>query len=230
LWRAILSDPCSSIRVVFMTLPGTPAPPSRAGGRPRDADRTAEILRAALDLVEEVGFRQVTVERVAARTGVAKTTIYRRWPNVSVLVTEAFLAQVTAQVPVDETLSAREALRGSMRALTRVFLGKGGQILSALLGQAQTDEVLRQTLLERWLMPRRQLGLEVVRRGKAGGELQANLDENLVIDALFGPLYYRLMMPYAGLSEAYADEVLRQVFAGLEPDLSEGRTTSPVHS
>jgi AcrR family transcriptional regulator len=194
----------------------SPLSSPNAGGRPRDADRTAEILRAALDLVGEVGFRQVTIERVAARTGVAKTTIYRRWPNVSVLVTEAFLAQVTAQVPVDETLSAREAFRGSMRALTRVFQGRDGQILSALLGQAQTDETLCQTLLGRWLMPRRQLGLEVVRRGKESGELKADLDENLVIDALFGPLYYRLMMPYAPLSEAYADEVLRQVFAGLE--------------
>ena len=188
-----------------------------AGGRPRDADRTAEILRAALDLVEEVGFGQVTVERIAARTGVAKTTIYRRWPNVSVLVTDAFLAEVTALVLVDGTLNAREALRGSMHDLVRVFQGRGGHILRGLLGQAQKDEILRQSLLHRWLTPRRQLGLEVVRLGKQSGELSQNLDEDVVIDALFGPLYYRLMMPYAPLSGAYADEVLRQVFAGLEP-------------
>ena len=210
-----------------MTLRQPPSPGPHAGGRPRDADRTAEILRAALDLVEEVGFRQVTVERVAARTGVAKTTIYRRWPNVSVLVTEAFLAEVTALVPVDETLTAREALRGSMHALVRVFQGRDGQILRGLLGQAQTDEVLRESLLHRWLTPRRQLGLEVVRHGKQSGELDKNLDEDVVIDALYGPLYYRLMMPYAPLSEAYADEVLRQVFAGLEPPASDPVRPAP---
>lgn len=198
----------------------TDSPPVRGftgGGRPRDADRTAEILRAALELVGEVGVRQVTVERLTERTGVAKTTIYRRWPNVSALVTDAFLAEVTVLVPVDETLTVREALRGSMHALVRVFLGRGGHILRGLLGQAQTDEVLRQSLLHRWLTPRRQLGLEVVRLGQQRGELRADLDGEVIIDALFGPLYYRLLMPYAPLSEAYADEVLRQVFDGLEP-------------
>src|SRR5580704_9516701 len=72
----------------------------RASGRPRNEAATASIMRAALDLADEAGFDALSVEGVAARAGVGKTTIYRRWANVWAVVMDAVLADVTRLVPI----------------------------------------------------------------------------------------------------------------------------------
>ena len=77
--------------------------------------RTQAILRAALELGEELGFDGLTIEGIAARTGIAKTTIYRRWPNVGAIVMDAFLADVTRLAPIQTRATARESFTASMQ-------------------------------------------------------------------------------------------------------------------
>ena len=105
---------------------------------------TAAILRAALELGEELGFEGLTVEGIAARSGIAKTTIYRRWPNVGAIVMDAFLADVTRLAPIQVRSTARESFTASMRLLARAYRGRLGKILRPLLGRAQADENLRE--------------------------------------------------------------------------------------
>ena len=188
-------------------------------GRPRDTRATEAILRAALELGEELGFDGVTVEGVAARAGVGKTTIYRRWPNVWAIVMDAFLAEVTRQAPIQERATARESLAASMRLLARAYRGRQGKVLRPLLGRAQVDEELRKAVREHWVVPRRHIAREIVRRGIASGELRAGLDPEAVLDALYGPFYHRLLLPYdddAPISDAYVDALVDVVFGGLE--------------
>jgi AcrR family transcriptional regulator len=188
-------------------------------GRPRDTRATETILRAALELGEELGFDGVTVEGVAARAGVGKTTIYRRWPNVWAIVMDAFLAEVTRQAPIQEWATARESLAASMRLLARAYRGRQGKVLRPLLGRAQVDEELRKAVREHWVVPRRHIAREIVRRGIASGELRAGLDPEAVLDALYGPFYHRLLLPYdddAPISDAYVDALVDVVFGGLE--------------
>ena len=190
-----------------------------APGRPRDPETTANILRAALSLGEELGFDGLTVEGVAARAGVGKTTIYRRWPNVWAIVMDAFLAEADRQAPIQERATVRESLAASMRMLARAYRGQQGKILRPLLGRAQVDEELRRAVRENWVVPRRQRALEIVRRGIASGELRAGLDPEVVLDALYGPFYHRLLLPYdddAPISDAYVDALVDTVFGGLE--------------
>ena len=186
--------------------------------RPRGAGATASILSAALALGEEVGFEALTMEGIADRTGVAKTTLYRRWPNVSALVMDAFLSEVMRAAPIRDKATARESFAASMKLLARAYRGQQGKIMKPLLGRAQVDERLRDAVKTRWVEPRRQIAREIVRRGIANGELRAGLDPDVVLDALYGAIYHRLLVPYndAGISDSYIDAVVDTVFGGLE--------------
>jgi AcrR family transcriptional regulator len=204
-----------------------------APGRPRDLETTASILRAALDLAEERGFDSLSVEGVAARAGVAKTTVYRRWPNVWAIVMEAFLAEVTRLAPIQARATARESLAASMRLLAQAYRGRPGKLLRPLLGRAQLEPDLREAVRTRWVEPRRQVARDVIRRGIEAGELRAGLDADVALDALYGPLYHRLLVPYeealdqkrvydAPLSDAYIDALVDTVFGGLARQSGQG--------
>lgn len=188
-------------------------------GRPRDAQATQTILRAALALGSELGFDGLSIEGIAARAGVGKTTIYRRWPSVWAIVMDAVLAEVTAVAPVQEHATARESLTASMKLVAKAFRGKTGKLLRPLIGRAQIDERLRAAIGERWLSERRKLSRQIVRRGMQSGELRAELDPDLILDALYGPLYHRLLLPYDGndvrLSDGYVDSLIDLVFGGI---------------
>jgi AcrR family transcriptional regulator len=202
----------------MMTNSGTGRASRLTSGRPRDPEATASILRVALELGEESGFDGLTVEGIAARAGVAKTTIYRRWPNAWAIVMDAFLAEVTRTAPLQERATARESFAASMRLLARAYRGRQGKILRPLLGRAQVDANLREAVRRRWVEPRRQVAREIICRGIESGELRAGLDADVVLDALYGPFYHRLLAPYddSAISDAYVDLLVDTVFRGLE--------------
>jgi AcrR family transcriptional regulator len=188
--------------------------------RPRNPGSTTEaILSAALELGEELGFEGLTIEGIAARAGIAKTTIYRRWPNVGAIVMDAFLADVNRLAPIQTRPTARESFLASMRLLAKAYRGRLGKILRPLLGRAQADENLREAVRKRWVEPRREIAREIVSRGVQSGELRAGLDPDVVLDALYGPFYHRLLVPYknAVISDAFINALVDTVFRGLEP-------------
>ncbi len=179
---------------------------------------TAAILRAALELGEELGFEGLTVEGIAARSGIAKTTIYRRWANVGAIVMDAFLADVTRLAPIQVRSTARESFTASMLLLARAYRGRLGKILRPLLGRAQADENLREAVRTQWVEPRRQVAREIVLRGIQSGELRPGLDPDVVLDALYGPFYHRLLVPYnnGAISDRFIVALVDTVFGGLE--------------
>jgi AcrR family transcriptional regulator len=179
---------------------------------------TAAILRAALELGEELGFDVLTIEGIAACSGIAKTTIYRRWPNVGAIVMDAFLADVTRLAPIQTRATARESFRVSMRLLAKAYRGRLGKILRPLLGRAQVDENLREAVRQRWVEPRRQVAREIVCRGIQSGELRPGLDPDIVLDALYGPFYHRLLVPHNNgvISDDFIEALVGTVFSGLE--------------
>jgi AcrR family transcriptional regulator len=193
---------------------------NKAAGRPRDARTTQSILKAALELGMELGFDGLTVEGIAARAGVGKSTIYRRWTDAWSIVVDAVFADATRIAPVQDRATARESFRVSMRLVARSFRGHFGEMLRPLIGRAQVDKSLRQALAKHWLSARREISRKIVRRGIASGELRAGLDPDIVLDALYGPLYHRLLLPYDGdavrLSDAYIDALIDAVFGGFE--------------
>ncbi len=184
------------------------------GGRPRSEQLHQAILKAALDLVLEVGFRAVSIEGIAAKTGVGKTTIYRRWPNKAAVIMEAFIAQLgpASRFPEDER--AVERLRLQMQTTAKAFRGRVGALVKALLAEAQFDPELAKAFRENWTLPRRKLVFEVLEEATQQGGLRKDLDIEAAIDAFYAPIYYRLQMGTGPISEAYVDKVYEQAMEG----------------
>ena len=96
-----------------------------------------------------------------------------------------------------------------------------------MLGRAQSDENLREAVRQRWVEPRRQVAREIISRGIEKGGLRAELDPDIVLDALYGPFYHRLLVPYKNgtISDGFVDALVDTVFNGLQPDRA--RRTEP---
>jgi AcrR family transcriptional regulator len=191
----------------------------RGPGRPRsDASRQA-ILRAAYELLAEGGMRRFTIEGVAARSGSAKTTIYRWWSSRGLLATEALLCHMQQGAPLaseaGEPVVAQ--LRRHMEALAELLCGTTGEVLAGLIAEAQCCSETGEAVMSKVVQHRRQAGAAALERGMASGELRPDLDIETTLDALFGPFYARLMLrrfpPEPGWVDRLADTVLQGISA-----------------
>ena len=190
-------------------------PQARSPGRPRSERARRAILQAANELLESEGFAAVSVEAIAERAGVSKATIYRWWPNKAAVVMDGFLSIVSSEVPFPHTGHAREDIRIHMRRLAEAFSGKIGRTVSALLAESQADPELAEALRSRWLSVRRAEAREILERGVERGELREDLDQEVAVDVLYGPIYYRMLVGHAPLDDDFADALADHVFVGL---------------
>ncbi|RXH58513.1 Transcriptional regulator, TetR family [Granulicella sibirica] len=172
------------------------------------------MLKAALDLVLEVGFRGVSIEGIAARTGVGKTTLYRRWPNKAAVVMEAFLSLLEPISLFPEHERATERLRLQMQTTGKAFRGRVGALVRALWAEAQFDAELARAFRDSWTLPRRRLVHAVLEEAIRQGGVRVDIDLEAAIDAFYAPLYYRLQMGTGVISEAYIDTVFEQAMEG----------------
>ncbi|MEP6462430.1 MAG: TetR/AcrR family transcriptional regulator [Frankiaceae bacterium] len=192
----------------------------RPSGRPRDPVCEQAICRATLDLLAESGLAGLTIEAVAARAGVGKATIYRRWSGKDELLIDA-VARLTEPV--------RPALRGNLRDDLVVLLdalsarsrsSQAARILPRLLGEGVSHPEVLRHYREQVIVPRRKRIAEVLRGGIAAGELRADLDTDIefAIDLLVGPVIYRLLTrPDEALPADLPERLVDAVLAGLRP-------------
>jgi AcrR family transcriptional regulator len=191
-----------------------PANP-RQPGRPRSDRADTAILQAVLEEVFSVGFREMSLDAVAQRAGVAKTTIYRRWPNKAAVVMDAFLARVRPVTEFPATERAIDSMRLQLRTQAKVFRGKYGNLVRSLLGEAQFDHELAKAFSERWRTPRRAVARQMFQRAIREGDLRGNIDIDTAIDMLYGPLYYRMQIDSGPISDAYVDSLFEHAISGL---------------
>jgi AcrR family transcriptional regulator len=184
-------------------------------GRPRSEKARRAILGAAGELLERDGFAAVTIESIAEHAGVSKATIYRWWPNKAAVMTESFLELMAPEASSLDTGSAREDLRLRLRDLAHVLAGRSGRFIAALVAESQTDPEVAEALRTHWIAARRRETRTLLRRGIERGELRPDLDLEVAIDALYGPVYWRMLTGYAPLNDAFVDRLTDHVMAGL---------------
>jgi AcrR family transcriptional regulator len=173
------------------------------------------VLRAAAELIREVGLRAMTTDEISARSGVSKATIYKWWPNKYAVAVEAFLSGMLAESTDPDTGSAREDFRSALRGMVRFYTGTGGRAFAQLIGEAQFDPVIGAELRDHLVGNRRQLVRSIWERGVARGELRADVDPEAAIDLVFAPAIYRLMVGHAPLDEAAADAIVDAAMRGM---------------
>jgi len=184
-------------------------------GRPRSAEVDRAIIQATLDLLVDEGYTALTVEAVAARACVGKTTVYRRWANKDVLVADALSSVNEELPPVPTAGSLRDRLVALLEQIrTRSPETVSGRIMPRMVAYARSHPELFEVYQTRVLQPRRERVRSVLREGVTSGELRPNLDVDLVTTCLVAPMIYAGMVLNAGgrapegLSEQIVDLVL----------------------
>ena len=192
-----------------------PSTTSVQGRKRSEASRQA-ILEATYELLKTVGFHQMSIEGVAAKAGVGKATIYRWWASKGVLAVEAFMEVVAPSIAFRETDSARADIERQLRTLAKVYRGRTGEILAEMIGFSQCDPEMRAAFFAGYLQPRREAAKAALQRGVDEGHFLPGIDLEATVDALYGPLIYRLLTGYHPIDEAFVGQIRKAVFEGIE--------------
>ncbi|MEV4603778.1 TetR/AcrR family transcriptional regulator [Amycolatopsis sp. NPDC049253] len=177
--------------------------------RRRGAARTDELLRVTLDLATEVGYAGLSMEAVARRAGVGKHTIYRRWPSKSALLLDALARVWTTDLDYHDTGDVRADLREQfLRSAPALSTPPIGPVYRAVIAEAQSDEALRETLHERFLVTVERSTLERITLAQRAGELKADAELGFAAEVLCGALYYRALLSARPVDEAAVDGLI----------------------
>jgi AcrR family transcriptional regulator len=200
-------------------------PGSRAVGRPREARADQAIRAATLELMAEQGVQALRVGDVAARAGVGKATIYRRFRSKDELVTDA-VGGLVSEIAVPDTGSTHGDLLALMNEAVELY----SDTLAAGLMPTVVDEMSRnpefaEIARDRFLAGRRAALREVFERGVGRGDLREDLDVELALDVLGGPLFYRLMITGGPIDTRLAANVVELILRGFAP--APAATTKP---
>ncbi|HEY9768148.1 MAG TPA: TetR/AcrR family transcriptional regulator [Coleofasciculaceae cyanobacterium] len=185
-------------------------------GRPRAPETREKILKAAYEMLSEVGFMDLTIEGIAAKAKVGKPTIYRRWKSKAALAMDAFLAVVNTEIVFPDTGTAKEDFREQMQKIVKLMNSSKGEVLASVMGCGQSNDELIAAFRENWLTPRREDAKRIFQRGVERGELKEGIDAEVAIDALYSPLFYRLLLKHQLLTDEFVDELVDVVIKGLE--------------
>lgn len=183
----------------------------RRPGRPRSELCNRAIASAALELLVQDGFARMTMEGVAARAGVGKATVYRRWETKEQLVVDAYLAHAQDHVVSPDT----GTLRGDLLEVFTALLGKfrrDGRIAQAFAAEQGRHPNLAQTFRDTFVAERRAAMREILARGQARGELRADADVDLLSDVGSAVMWHRLTITGAPLDDDLPQRIVDQFF------------------
>jgi AcrR family transcriptional regulator len=176
-------------------------------GRPRSQQSHQAMLQATLELLGEVGFDRLSIEAIAARAGVGKTTIYRRYASKEELVADA-IESVREEIVLPDTGSLQSDLDELVQNAAQITLSPlGRQTVATIVSSAASNPQFARIYWTKYLEPRRKTFAVVIERAKARNEIPTDLDSDLIFDMMSGIMLYTLIFPPT--SESWTDYVRR---------------------
>lgn len=175
-------------------------------GRKRSEAATEAARSAALKLAYDLGPERVTMEAIASHSGVAKTTLYRRWNSAAAVVMDAFLSELTPRIAYRAGQDVKQTLIFALEDLSHALDEPRRKLLRHMVAAAQSSSVLEQAFRDRWIAPRRKAGLEALEQFGMPSETG-----ELMLDLLYGAFYYRMLIPYAPITDLWIRKIVDQV-------------------
>lgn len=176
------------------------------------------ILDAAIALVAERGYENVSIEAIAHRAGVGKQTIYRWWPSKGAVVLEALDSGLATVVDFPDSGDIVADLRAQLLGVTRLLGGtEVGAVYQGLIAAAQSDHTLSQAHLDQVIRPATEAAHRRLALARDRGELRSGVDDQAIIDMLYGAVYYRLLLHTRAIEPEQVDALLAIAFEGLRP-------------
>jgi AcrR family transcriptional regulator len=187
-------------------------PSKKSPGRPRSAQSHQAMLQATLELLAEVGFEAMSIEAIASRAGVGKTTIYRRYSSKAELVADA-IESIREEIVIPDTGSLWGDMDALIQNAAQISLNPlGRQTVAMIISSASSNAEFAQIYWTKYLQPRREAFAVVLERAKARQEVKPDLDPGLVFDTMSGIMLYALIFqPTPESWEAYVRRSLELV-------------------
>jgi AcrR family transcriptional regulator len=192
-----------------------PVEPKRRG-RQRSLEAESAVLTATSKLLETNCLCKVTTEAIALMSGVSKATIYKWWPNKTLVALDAFLMRMSHDVPTPDTGSAQKDFTEQVKSLIVFYTGPAGRAFCQFIAEGQSDSAFLALFRERFLKSRRDDVRVIWHRGVARGEIRADIDSEIVLDLIYGPIIYRLLVGHAPLNAKEAKTLVSAVFVGIQ--------------
>jgi AcrR family transcriptional regulator len=190
----------------------SPSNSSETRGRKRDRQVRATILTVLIQQIQELGYSNVTIDGLAKAAKVGRMTIYRWWNTKAEIALEAaeFIAESAAPIVIDQQTSLESALQ-DLLIQTFTALQETGTLYAALISEAQADSEFAALFYERFVLQRRQ-GLEnLFQQAQQRGEIGDRVRLNVLVDLVYGAMWYRLLMRHAPLDASFAKELTQAV-------------------
>ncbi|WP_393059698.1 TetR/AcrR family transcriptional regulator C-terminal ligand-binding domain-containing protein [Streptomyces sp. LN549] len=194
--------------------------PKEPGRRGRGRRPAAEVRQAVLEtagaMLFEAGLTGITFEKVAARAGASKMTLYKWWPSPGALAFEAYFAAVEDTLAFADTGDIERDLTAQLHSFVGLLTAPAtGHVIAQLVGASQTDPALADALAEHYTHPRRRLAVDRLTRAQRAGQIRAEVDPQVVVDQLWGACYHRLLLPDEPLDTAFADALIGNLLRGI---------------
>lgn len=196
-------------------------------GRPRDPRADRAILDAARELLADSDVGTLSFEAIAARAKVGKTTIYRRWRTKEDLLLALFADTAEQTIGVEDVGDTRRELLELVRSLVKASNMTSPVALHAVVAELAHNPRLRADFTARILDRRRHETEEVLLRGRARGDIRADVDLGTAHELLMGPLCYRLLLTGEPMDDAFAEGVVDLFLAGAAPPPAPARRAVP---
>jgi AcrR family transcriptional regulator len=175
-------------------------------GRPRSEESRRAILDATRRLLTHMSVSKISIEAIAKKAGVGKTTIYRWWPNKQSVVMEAVFNQPGFQNFMPQASVPFEGVKGQVEKLVRQLTGKNGRIVAEIIGECQGDIEILKALVKNFFQDRYNSLAYYIQRGKHEGQFPDYIDVEVAIDVILGPVIFRLMSGQ-NLDEAFSKKL-----------------------
>ena len=195
-----------------------PVPTLKPGrGRRRAEDVRRAALAATTALLFEDGVRGVTFEKVAARAGISKMTLYKWWSTPGRIAFEAYFSALEETLAFPDTGDVRADLTAQLRSFVHL-LGRSGETIAQIIGMAQGDPELIEALSDQYVRRRRQLAVDRLVLAREAGQIRPDADLEAIVDQLWGACYHRLLLPVLPqhpIDDAFVDALVANLFGGI---------------
>lgn len=180
-------------------------------GRPRSEVARAAVLAATWALLERQPLDAVSIVDIARRSGVSKPTIYKWWPNKAAVAAEAFFEFMSVETPFPRGATAAIRLRRQIESLVDFYSGDAGKVVGDIISQGRSDPDMLENFKDRYLSRRRAEARKILEQGVEHGDFEENLDTDMALDMLYGPIYYRLLVTDGALDKKFAKALMDHV-------------------
>ena len=183
-------------------------------GRPRDEEKRLRALAAAREILMSEGLGRLSMEAVAARSAVSKPTLYRYWANAQEMAMAALIADDGAEA-LSGGATAKERLVAQMDGLIAAFATTRGRQIAMTLASADPESEFTRAFRTRVILASREAGRSILDAGISAGEIDLSADFDVILDMLYGPIFYRLLVGHAPLDSRLASLLVERIWACL---------------